>query len=342
MENKSVVKIIQHELNSLNLQSITRDISVHLFLQTVSHHLPVNYWMKVNNYFFLDIAQANRAAATNARAATNEAARTTTYPARPVAGATAEAWKTYSADSEVAEREIKIVALVIEHMREAMPTNLKSNMDALHIHSTSTVLTYWLQPQVYGTTSDEQKQLEFEKLLGPVKVPTTETEKEDAIQQVDASFTSFFTSCFPEGDPEVERLLRKFSLSKCVKATALESQPLQVAVSLLNATYTSEELANTLKNVTRNHSVSSHGSGANVAKGLTSSKSSKLDPSGVCVLHPNSSHLSKDCFVQKDAAKEKAKKKAAAKDTKAKAASWGEVRKHHLDLTYLTYLMLVL
>jgi len=319
MENKSIVKIIQHELNSLNLQMITRDISVYLYLQTVSHHLPVNYWMKVNNYFFLDIAQANRAASTAARAAANEAARTTTYPARPAAGATAEAWKIYSADSEVAEREIKIVALVIEHMREAMPTSLKSSMDAQHTHSTSTVLTYWLQPQVYGTTSDEQKQLEFEKLLSPTKVPTTEIEKEDAIQQVDANFTSFFTSCFPEGDPETERFLRKLSLSKCVKATALESQPLQVAVSLLSATYTSEELANTLKSVTRSHSVSSHGS-VYVAKGLTSSKSSKLDPSGTCVLHPSSSHLSKDCFVQKDAAKEKAKKKAAAKDTKAKAA----------------------
>jgi len=216
-------------------------------------------------------------------------------------------------------------------MREAMPTNLKSNMDALHTHSTSTVVTYWLLPQVYGTISDEQKQLEFEKLFSPIKMPTTEIEKEDAIQQVDANFTNFFTSCFPEGDPETERFLRKLSLSKCVKATAFESQPLQVAISLLNATYTNEELANTLKNVIRNHSISNHGNGANVAKGLTSSRSNKIDPNGVCVLHPNSNHLNKDCFVQKDAAKEKAKKKAA----KAKATA-ADVNFNTITLSHLS------
>jgi len=65
--------------------------------------------------------------------------------------------------------------------------------------------------------------LEFEKLLGPVKVPTTEIEKESTVQRVDADFTNFITSCFPDEGEEVKRFLPKYTLSLAISLTIIHS-----------------------------------------------------------------------------------------------------------------------
>jgi hypothetical protein len=322
MENKSQVKIIQHDLNAFNLQIIIRDISIYLLLQRMSHHLPINYWMKVNNNFFVNIPVADRAAAIDARNDANVLARITDYPATPAAGANAEQWKIYQAKTDMAEREIKVISIVIDSMRDAMPSNVKSNMDKLHITTVSTMINFWLQPDIYGTISNEQKLLEFEKLSLPINMPTSEKEKEQIIQDIDGKFTNFATSCFPDAPESVYEFLRSHSLNKCVKATAIESHPLQIAVSLLNATYSNEELATTFKNVIRNYPVNgdvkTHNGGANATKMAVSNHK---DPNVQCYMHPDKPHLNKDCFQQKKMAKEikeKKLKKSLAKAAKAK------------------------
>ena len=107
-----------------------------------------------------------------------------------------------------------------------------------------------------------------------------------------------------------------------MKATAIESHPLQIAVSLLNATYSNEELATTLKSVTRNYPVSgdvkTHSGGASATKVAVSNHK---DPNVQCYMHPDKPHLNKECFQQKRVAKEtkeKNLKKSLAKAAKAK------------------------
>ena len=83
MENNSQVKqIIKDDLNSLNLQVILRDISLFLRLQHLSHYLPIQLWMRVNNNYFL--GEEDVPAAIANQTATNINLRIDTYPTRPV------------------------------------------------------------------------------------------------------------------------------------------------------------------------------------------------------------------------------------------------------------------
>ena len=181
MDINSIVKqIIKNDLNSLNLQVILRDISLYLKLQHLTHYLPVQFWMRVNNNYFQ--GEENVPAAIAAQAATNITLRINTYPTRPVENV-ALLWKQYEADTKIAEREIKEISTVIEKMRKSMPMDVRTNMDELQIITVEDIMNYWLRPQVYGTVSEEQKIQEFDKLM-----PTSETEKEKSIQVVDSNF----------------------------------------------------------------------------------------------------------------------------------------------------------
>ena len=56
--NSQVKQIIKNDLNSLNLLVILRDISLYLKLQHLTHYLPIQFWMRVNNNYFLDAIAA--------------------------------------------------------------------------------------------------------------------------------------------------------------------------------------------------------------------------------------------------------------------------------------------
>ena len=179
MENNILVKqIIKNDLNSLNLQVILRDISLYLKLQHLTHYLPIQFWMRVNNNYFQ--GEIDVPAAIAAQTATNIALRIDTYPTRPVENV-ALLWKQYEADTKIAEREIKEISTVIEQMRKAMPMDVRTNMDELQIITVEDIMNYWLRPQVYGTVSEKQKIQEFDKLMVPIMMPKTEAEKEKAI-----------------------------------------------------------------------------------------------------------------------------------------------------------------
>ena len=318
MENNSIVKqIIKNDLNSLNLQVILRDISLYLKLLHLTHYLPIQFWMRVNNNYFLGEEDVP-AAITNQTATIN--LRIETYPTRPVENV-ALLWKQYDADTKIAEREIKKISNVVEQMRKAMPMDVRTNMDEEQIITIEEIMNYWLRLQIYGTVSEEQKIQEFDKLMLPIKMPKSETEKEKAIKTVDSNFTNFVNSCLPDATEGTKQFLRKLSLSKCAFATAEYSSALEYSLSLMNATYTNEELAITIKNVLRNHKINGNGNDhVNVTK-TVKPKNQGLDPDATCVLHPYSKHSNKECYQQingKAAAKEKRDKaKSSSKASKA-------------------------
>ena len=320
MENNSIVKqIIKNDLNSLNLQVILRDIALYLKLQHLTHYLPIQFWMRVNNTYFLD--EEDVPAAIAAQAATNIASRVDTYPTRPVENA-ALLWKQFDADTKIAEREIKEISTVVEQMRKSMPMDVRTNMDELQIITVEDIMNYWLRPQVYGTVSEEQKIQEFDKLMLPIMMPKSESEKEKSIQVVDSNFTNFVNSCLPDATEQTKQFLRKLSLSKCAFATAEYSSALEYSLSLMNATYTNEELATTIKNVLRNHKINGNNH-VNVTKSIKP-KNKGLDPDAICVLHPEAKHTNKNCYTQQNA-------KAAAKEKRDKAKSSSKASKANVS-----------
>ena len=123
---------------------------------------------------------------------------------------------------------------------------VRTNMDELQIITIEDIMNYWIRPQVYGTVSEEQKIQEFDKLMLPIMMPKSETEKEKSIQVVDSNFTNFVNSCLPDATEQTKQFLRKLSLSKCAFATAQYSSALEYSLSVMNATYINEELATTI------------------------------------------------------------------------------------------------
>ena len=259
--------------------------------------------MRVNNNYFLGEEDVPAAL------------RIDSYPTRPIENV-ALLWKQYEADTKIAEREIKEISSIVEQMRKVMPMDVRTNMDEEQIITVEDIMNYWLRPQVYGTVSEEQKIQEFDKLMVPIMMPKTEAEKEKAIQTVDSNFTNFVNSCLPDATEQTKQFLRKLSLSKCAFATAQYSSALEYSLSVMNATYTNEELAITIKNVLRNHKIN-----GNDHVNVTKSTKQKLDPEAVCALHPNSKHSNKQCYQQingKAATKEKREKaKSSSKTSKA-------------------------
>ena len=330
MENNSQVKqIIKNDLNSLNLQVILRDISLYLRLQHLTHYLPIQLWIRVHNNYFIE--EENVPAAMAAQTAANINSRINTFPIRPAENVALD-WKQYDADTKIAEREIKEVSTIVEKMRKSMPMDIRTNMDELQIITIEDIMNYWLRPQIYGTVSEEQKIQEFDKLMLPIMMPKTEAEKEKAIQIVDSNFSNFVNSCLPDGTEGTKQFLRKLSLSKCAFATAQYSSALEYALSLMNATYTNEELATTIKNVLRNHKINGDDH-VNVTKSIKP-KTQGLDPDAICALHPNSKHSNKKCFTQinaKTAAKEKKDKAKSSSKPPSKANATKEAESSDTD-----------
>ena len=153
-------------------------------------------------------------------------------------------------------------------------------------------------------------------------MPKTEAEKEKAIQIVDSNFTNFVNSCLLDATEGRKQFLRKPSLSKCAFATAQYSSALEYLLSLMNATYTNEELATTIKNVLRNHKINGNDH-VNVTKSIKP-KNNGLDPDAICVLHPDAKHSNKKCFTQINA-------KAAAKEKRDKAKSSSKTSKANVS-----------
>ena len=272
--------------------------------------------MRVNNNYFL--GEEDVPAAIADQTVANIALRIDSYPTRPIENV-ALLWKQYEADTKIAEREIKEISNIVEQMRKVMPMDVRTNMDELQIITVEDIMNYWLRPQVYGTVSEEQKIQEFDKLMLPIMMPKSESEKEKSIQVVDSNFTNFVNSCLPDATEQTKQFLRKLSLSKCAFATAEYSSALEYSLSLMNATYTNEELATTIKNVLRNHKINGNDH-VNITKSIKP-KNKGVDPNGVCVLHPYSKHTNKECSQQingKAAAKEKRDKaKSSSKASKA-------------------------
>ena len=310
-------KIISSTLSALTIRSIIASINVYLLSVYCDHYLPYQEWEKINNQYFLNIAEGPlRNAAIAAQLELNILKRERIIqPDPPAPNAVAAVYRDYDIANKIFERESNIVADIIKEMRNCMTNDSRLIMDSQHINTIEEIMNFWYIR--FGTVSNEQQLAMWSQINEEFKIPTNEDEKNKVIDEVDSRITNFISICLPNANQQTTSFLQLVYLKSSAEATAISNEHMENALSLLPQTYTAEDLATIVKNVLRN--VKTNGNGNHKAK-TAKQAAPDMRPNAPCHIHSEGKpHTNAQCFQQIKAKKAKAIPPKKAKATNAKA-----------------------
>ena len=137
-------KIISSTLSALTIRSIIASINVYLLSVYCDHYLPYQEWEKINNQYFLNIAEGPlRNAAIAAQLELNILKRERIIqPDPPAPNAVAAVYRDYDIANKIFERESNIVADIIKEMRNCMTNDSRLIMDSQHINTIEEIMNF--------------------------------------------------------------------------------------------------------------------------------------------------------------------------------------------------------